>query len=309
VRYFYAMTFRDELDMLRCQLAEHAERVHKFVIMEATTDHSGAPKPLVLQENWAEFAPWHDKIEYVTTADQYPGFWQREQTQRNIGMGYLLGTCADEDIVIVSDIDEFIPVSAFDLNPAPCIGLVQKLRFAAVDWAGSPGVTAVMARASVLKNAQYTCDTLRQARESFPPVTPGGYHFSWFGGPERYRRKTVCSPHQEHLERNLELSRGYAWERGLGGVPEDGNPTITGNVAEITDDYPVQVQNRECPWYWWRPGPDGLPVDELAREREVAHRASTPAVEGGCLEGRKVYVAGSSAWHPEDGSPCPTAWV
>jgi hypothetical protein len=161
-----------------------------------------------------------------------------------------------------------------------------------------------MARAAVLKNASYTCDTLRQSRESFPPVVPGGYHFSWFGGPERIRRKTICSPHQEHLERNLELSRGFMWERGLGGIPD--NDTITGNVAEIADDYPEQVKNREVPWYWWRPGPDGLPVDEIARAREVAHRAGG-YTEGACEEGLKVFVTDKSAWHAGDGSPCPTA--
>ncbi len=315
MRYWYAMTFRDELDMLRCQLVEHAERVHKFVVMEAGVDHSGAAKPLYLREHWDEFAPWHDKIEHIV-ADWTPGydpgsFWGREQQQRNLGMGFITQNADDSDIVFVSDVDEFVPASAFSANPDPCIGLVQKLRFAALDWEGGPGVTAVMARAAVLKSGQYSLDTLRQHRESFPSHSPGGYHFSWFGGPERYRRKAVASPHQEHLERNIELSRGYAWQRGLGGMPD--NDTVTGNVAEITDDYPLWARTRECPWHWWRPGPDGLPVDELAREREVAKRNVFGRTEGWCEEGRKVWVLNAaepwerSAWHDEDGSPCPTA--
>jgi hypothetical protein len=271
--------------------------------------HDGTPKPFVLRDHWGEFAQWHDQIEYVTTTDDYGSFWGREQAQRNIGMGYLLANCADEDVLAVSDIDEFIPRDSFGKFAASGLetaGLVQKLRFAAVDWDGSPGVTAVLARASVITGAKYTCDTLRQAREGFSRMEPGGYHFSWFGGPERIRDKARCSPHQEHLDRNLELAGGYMWERGLGGMPEPGS-TVTGNVAEIADDYPEQVRTRECPWYFWRPGPDGLPLDEEAREREVAYRASTPLAEGACAEGRKVYVAGISAWHPEDGTPCPSA--
>src|SRR5215472_10113119 len=112
------MPFRDELDMLTCQLIEHGDRVHRFVIMEATVDHSGQPKPLVLRDHWDDFAPWHDKIEYVTAdwlplAEQNPSFWYREQNQRDIGLPYVKDSVADDDVVIVSDIDEFVPRDSF----------------------------------------------------------------------------------------------------------------------------------------------------------------------------------------------------
>jgi hypothetical protein len=193
--------------------------------------------------------------------------------------------------------------------PEPVLGLEQKLRFCAVDWDGSPGVTAVMARGAVLLDGQFTCDTLRQRRESFPKVVNGGYHFSWFGGPERFRDKAVCSPHQETLETNLRLAaEGFAWQRGLGGIPD--NDTVTGDVAEITDDYPVWVRDRKCPWYWWRPGSDMLPADFMARADEMERRRVAFTSDDICADHRSVQQSlglPASVWHADDGTPCPSA--
>jgi Glycosyltransferase family 17 len=310
-RYWFTMQLCEELDMLRCQLIEHAERVHKFVIVEATVDHAGQPKPLTLQDHWEDFHQWHDQIEYLAvdsmpTFEQNANFWFREQGQRALASDYIARAAPDDDIVGVMDIDEFASVSSFDMSPDPIVGLRQKLRYAAVDWDGSPGVTAVFARAAVIKSGQFTCDTLRQHRESFPVHADGGYHFSWFGGPEAIRKKAIRSPHQETLATNLRLAdEGYAWQRGLGGVPAEGD-LCTGNVAEITDDYPVWVQRRECPWSWWRPGPDMLPADLMARGHEITRRLECAETLEVCTGGRVVHLPDSGhGWHDDDGTPCP----
>lgn len=294
--------------MLRCQLVEHADRLHKFVVIEATVDHAGKPKPLYLQQHWESFREFHDIIEYLVddqepTFEQQPNFWVREQQQRSFAMSYLTQSCEPDDILVVSDVDEFVSQSAYDnLLPAPAFGLEQKLRYAAVDWYGSAGVTAVMARCALLWGG-FTTDILRQQRENMTKAADGGYHFSWLGGPERYTAKAICSPHQETLETNLILARdGYAWQRGCGGI----GPGM-GTVAEITDDYPVWIKNRECPWHWWRPGEDMLPADPLAREREVQKRATEPHTEGTCEVGLAYETAGTSAWHQADGTPCASA--
>lgn len=316
-RWFYAFSFRDELDMLRVQLAEHGDRVHKFIIMEATVDHSGQPKPLVLADHWAEFSDWHHQIEYIVadwlpTYEQNPSFWFREQRQRDIGMPYFLKEAKDDDAVIVSDVDEFVPRAAlptFLQLGAPTAGLLQKLRYAALDWDGSPGITAVMARGLALRNGMATFDILRQRREGLGAVIePGGYHFSWFGGPERIERKAICSPHQETLETNLRLAReGFAWQRGLGGVTD--NPSVTGNVAVVDDTYPGAVLRREVPWYWWRPGPDNLPVDAQARDAEIKRRSEAPFFLGECGSDltRAVRFLEPGSYHLDDHTPCPTA--
>lgn len=315
-RIWYAMPFKDELDMLTCQLIEHADRVHKFVLTEATVDHAGQPKPLWIQRYWDSFSPWHDKIEYLVdggepTFEQNANYWVREQQQRSYCMPYLESACADDDVVVVSDIDEFVPPLSLERLPAPTLGFMQKLRYAAVDWDGSPGVTAVSARAGLLRSGVFTTDVLRQRRQEFMVAEDGGYHFSWFGGPERIEAKAICSPHQESLEANLELARGgYAWQRGMGSV----GPGV-GNVAMIEADYPVWVQRRECPWYWWRPDGDNLPADPVARGREISRRRLPVDGLTLCAQRRDVMwappapgdVSGGSAWHRDDGTPCPSA--
>lgn len=342
-RIWSTFMIRDELDMLRCQLIEHADTFHQFVIVEARVDHSGAAKPLFVREHWSEFAEWHDKITYIDAGEmpQWQAHWPREQGQRDVALPYLLGSIAPDDIVIVADVDEIPSRAAVeDFRhglPEPVVGINCKLRFAAVDWHGSPGVNMVFAKGSVLLDGHRTVDTLRQIRGNISPYADEcmcghhwpehlqgepwtcmvcgncskyqcvedarqAWHFSWFGGPENIRRKAVCSPHQETLDNNIAISHGYAWERGMG-APGPG----IGSIMPITDDYPRFVTSRACPWYWWRPGTDGLPVDEQAKQAEVTARKLFPHHVGTCKEGHEVRMAGASAWHPSDGSPCPTA--
>ena len=45
-RHWFPVMLNWELDMLECALRENADRVHKFIVTEATLTHQGRPKPL-----------------------------------------------------------------------------------------------------------------------------------------------------------------------------------------------------------------------------------------------------------------------
>ena len=87
--------------------------VDKFVLAEATKDHTGKDKKLNFDFN--NFPKFKNKIEYIIVDDlpvnvsSFKKNWQvhhiRDQHQRNaLSRGY--NSLADEDLIMISDIDE-----------------------------------------------------------------------------------------------------------------------------------------------------------------------------------------------------------
>lgn len=112
-------SFFDELDLLEIRLNELSKVVDRFVVVEATLTHNGAPKPLYFAENAPRFKEFEDRIIHVVVNDfsavsMDASFqeqaWMRENIQRNGITRGLVGAKPD-DIVIISDLDE-IPSSA-----------------------------------------------------------------------------------------------------------------------------------------------------------------------------------------------------
>ena len=105
--------FFNELDLLRLRLNELNEVVDKFVIVEATRTFQKKPKPLYFQENKELFAEFEHKIIHIVV-DAYPTFWKKfriptvwdydNHQKEQILQG--LKQCKEDDVVIVSDLDE-----------------------------------------------------------------------------------------------------------------------------------------------------------------------------------------------------------
>ncbi|MDY6364377.1 MAG: hypothetical protein SPL73_05760 [Cyanobacteriota bacterium] len=101
--------FFNELDLLEIRLNTLNNYVDKFVIVEATKNFSFKEKPLYFEQNKDRFKQFNDKIIHIVV-DKYPpkdeiNDWTMETFQRNcISDG--LKDCKDDDIIIISDIDE-----------------------------------------------------------------------------------------------------------------------------------------------------------------------------------------------------------
>lgn len=117
--------FNDELDLLEIKLEELYDFVDKFILIESTHTHSNIPKPLWYTLNQERFARYKDKIInlvcnfnetdlYKTHYAKYKGIkdvsdiWFREHFQRDFGIISNQIQFDDEDIIIVSDLDEFV---------------------------------------------------------------------------------------------------------------------------------------------------------------------------------------------------------
>jgi len=105
-------TFYNELDMLEFRLTELDSVVDTFIIVEATTTHSGLPKELNFHKNKQRFTKWLHKIHYYVVDNLPTGFssshdWLREEYQRD-AIKFALDQLSPNptDMIIISDLDE-----------------------------------------------------------------------------------------------------------------------------------------------------------------------------------------------------------
>jgi hypothetical protein len=115
MKVYDCFTFYNEFDLLEIRLQEMWEQVDHFVIAEANTTHAGVAKEFNLEKNWSRFEPYAEKIIYVKIEDM-PGvinnnYWHNEKHQRNCLVRGLVDI-KEDDIIIISDIDEIIRASS-----------------------------------------------------------------------------------------------------------------------------------------------------------------------------------------------------
>lgn len=100
--------FLSEIDVLEIRLAELDPVVDVFVIAEATRTHTNEPRDLVFPQHSLRFSRWLHKIRYLKMSfPELPGHWERENYQRE-ALGRGLEGLGQDDIVIISDVDEIL---------------------------------------------------------------------------------------------------------------------------------------------------------------------------------------------------------
>jgi beta-1,4-mannosyl-glycoprotein beta-1,4-N-acetylglucosaminyltransferase len=117
MKIYDCFIFYNEFDILELRLSELYDKVDYFVISEANTTHAGNTKDFLFLANWERFKPWADKIKHVRVTDM-PGVingscWPNERHQRCC-LTRALTHVYQEDIIILSDIDEIIRPSRID---------------------------------------------------------------------------------------------------------------------------------------------------------------------------------------------------
>lgn len=109
MKIYDCFTFYQEFELLDIRMTLLDSVVDYFVIVEANKTQKGEDKSFNFEKRKDEFAKWKDKIIYVK-ADAAPDCtgnddWSIENYQRNsIADG--LTKCDEDDLIIISDIDE-----------------------------------------------------------------------------------------------------------------------------------------------------------------------------------------------------------
>ncbi len=227
-------TFFNELDLLKIRLEQYYNLVDKFVIVECAVTHKGDKKEFNFEKNSSLFSDYDDKIIYVKV-ESVPDYrktkdgleWSIEIFQRNAILRGLTD-CTDDDIIIISDLDEFIKPSVLrDLTEQPVIpcnnayGNVKShikqfielslhskkllykrnfdtyLDYMPIAAEQEPHPFFINAKedfkwyGTVITKYKNLClpQNLRDRRNCLPYIQNAGYHFSYMGGAENVVKK------------------------------------------------------------------------------------------------------------------------
>jgi len=201
--------FFNELEVLQIRLDELYESVDYFVIVESVETFRGNPKPLIFSNNQHLFKKYADKIIHVALHErqetQNP--WDREHYQRaQISRG--LTDCKDDDIIMISDADEFINhncleqlIYTLENDPTHRIycGLTM-YRYFLNRWDApcTPWVGTCLIAYGKLKHTN--ADHVRSEKgnlTTFAYINDCGWHFTSMGGLERFITKIESFSHAE----------------------------------------------------------------------------------------------------------------
>ena len=215
MKIYDCIQFFNEENILDLRLNILDEFVNFFVIVESTIDHQGKTKKLNFDKD--KFKKFQKKIIYIVVEDtldaiKKPHLGQNslvERHQRNsITRG--LKNCLDDDLVIISDVDE-IP----DLNKLNLLN--KKKRYAVFcqkkfdyklnllnetegDWFGSKICLKKNLRSPQwfrdLKFKKYPFWRIDKIRD-LQIIKNGGWHFSYLQSPENLLKKIASFSHGE----------------------------------------------------------------------------------------------------------------
>lgn len=231
-----ASLYNGEVDLLRLRMAELA-RADRFIVVEGATTFSGRARKVGLPEDIAADPRVRHVVVSDLPVDQGP--WACEVRQRN---AILLGIddAPEDAVLLISDVDEIPRASALpaQVPHGACYVFEQDLynydwtiRVRGV-WRGTRAVTVATARA-------WHPQRIRSAGGTFIPH--GGWHATFFGGPEAIRAKIQAYSHQEY---NKPRYTGIpAIERRIAELREPfDRPQFQLDRVPIGPDHPAAVQ-------------------------------------------------------------------
>jgi len=210
------MYFDEDL-MLDLRLNTLNNCVDKFIVAEATKDHTGKDKKLNFDFN--NFKKFKDKINYIVVDDlpvnikSYKKDWAvhhiRDQHQRNaLSRGYK--NCIDDDLIMISDIDE-IPdpekIKKFKFNNKyACFmqkNFQSKLNLLNITdkyWMGTKIIVKKYLKSPQwLRNIKTTKPAFWKFYKPRQPqlIFDGGWHFSFLKKPSGIAKKIKSYSHSE----------------------------------------------------------------------------------------------------------------
>ena len=271
MKIFDCFTYFEEIELLELRLQTVYSVVDFIVLVEANRTFTGKEKEFVFEKNKHKFSDFLDKIIYIKVEDMPVSLnpWDLETYQRNCIMRGLT-TVEDQDLVLISDLDEIPnplaiqslkePLVAMQLKKSP-IAFSQKLYYYYLNcvdksfWHGTVAVSG-----AYIKKTQSIEIDIRKNRNYFPRLRNGGWHFTYMGGVEKIIRKIHSVSEQEKntpQNNNPDFIRQQI-ENGMMDIHRDSSPpgqfveldeTFPAYTATLIDQYPFffRVHSRYAP--------------------------------------------------------------
>lgn len=249
MKIYDAFIFNNELDLLDLRLNLLNNSVDKFVIVESNVTFSGKRKELFYLKNKHHFNEFNDKIIYLNVQDPPESFlqhnlynnpsselevlkneiysklmsvenwdrnnniWGREHYQRE-SILLALQECEDDDIILISDIDEFPnPNSLRNLSEMKDNDVYEfrhkffyyKLNLLKSDYIiGTKSVKYKLLKNNSIYNIRKKHNLTTKIMDDY------GWHLSFMGGLEKIISKIESYSHQEfnndYIKSNIELN-------------------------------------------------------------------------------------------------------
>jgi len=215
VKIIDCFIFYNELNMLNMRLHELNNYVDLFVLIESKHTFSLNKKELYYQDNKSLFNKFNNKIKHyviddMDKIDSYSA-WDRESYQRNYILNCLIKDedINDDDIILISDIDEIPNPKIFDEirfrlinNKVSKLVLCQRFFYYNFTCENKDKYLRHKSRntiAILFKNLKNTTPQyLRGRRGTFKQVHNGGWHCSYFGDSNEIINKIKQFSHQEY---------------------------------------------------------------------------------------------------------------
>lgn len=175
-------TFYNELDMLSYRLKVLNDHVDYFVLVESAHTFKGNKKEIFFDKNKKLYSKYLHKIIHVIVEDMPNSSnpWDNEYHQRNcIKRGIDQLNLNDNDLVIISDVDEIPNINKLDQVDVNKINTLEML----VYYYNLNCVSNYSNRCSrvlsykILKN--FSCQEIRRKNEN--TISKSGWHLSYFG--------------------------------------------------------------------------------------------------------------------------------
>lgn len=189
--------------MLELKLQEHSPHVDHFVITESNVTYNQIDKPYRLEQQWSRYAQWHDRITYLKFdgSGLEPG-WPTEHAQREHGIGTVIPD--KDDIVLITDLDEFLGEKQFDLIRNNIDKKREMLFNMSCYWCFADVLHNRKQKAiAACRYKNYINSTThRRPQKMFEHrqnpfedtlVVEGGLHLTWMGDREQFEQKLLGS--------------------------------------------------------------------------------------------------------------------
>ena len=270
-------SFFNELELLEIRLNVLDPYVDKFVLVEAAKTQSLKDKPFVFEDNKEKFNKFLNKIVHIKLEkEECPSGdfrqinydWGMENFQRDSAKKGLekIGTMDPHDIVLISDLDEIPNLSEVETNTKiirnnQVTSFTQNtfsyfLNMQCYDVDNGAEHKKIsrhslgVSRAVLNVYSPQELWSLRNTATSHP--TPRGWHFSFMGGPEKVREKSLSCiepfdksavPSEEEMEK---IFNRRVFEEGFWNINDPDDNSVKVKKIENNDILPKYlVDNTE----------------------------------------------------------------
>ncbi|WP_422720633.1 hypothetical protein [Flavobacterium sp.] len=241
MKIFDCFTYFNEQDMLRIRLEELGDVVDYFVVVEASQTFTGISKPFYFDNLPGWINKWKEKIirvkiDFPTEANSS---WLKEYYQRNaIAEGLTLAK--SKDLIMISDADEIVNANIFKSKVNTPTRLDVKQYFWNFHWQ-APAHCNQGARPVIVRKKHLDISCAQELRASNLPLVPNaGWHFSFFGEPEKIKNKIESFAHTEYNLDEYKNNQAILYRIENGIDPFDRFPL---KYYEIDKSYPKFVQS------------------------------------------------------------------